>query len=319
MRGDGDMPMTAGQQHRAARADRRRPAEDHRRRHEARTASRDAAGLGALQGSAGLLRQGHARARRRHAALLPTTTGATSAGCRRATDTQARRRLRHLLPLRLRRRPAQLQVDQHESDRRVWEQMHLAYEYGANRIWIVNVGDLKPMEFPISVLPRLRVESRRAWPAERLPEYTRHWAAQQFGPEHAAEIADIVTTYAEVRRPAQARAARHRHVQPDELPRGGDASSPTYDSLRGRARARSPSRCRPSTHDAYYELVLHPVKAAANLNELYVTVARNRLYALQGRAATNDLADSARATVRPGRRDLAATTTRSWPAASGTT
>ena len=32
---------------------------------------------------------------------------------------------------------------------------------GANRIWIVNVGDLKPMEFPISVLPRLRVESGR--------------------------------------------------------------------------------------------------------------------------------------------------------------
>ena len=33
---------------------------------------------------------------------------------------------------------------------RVWEQMHLAYEYGVKNIWIVNVGDLKPMEFPIS-------------------------------------------------------------------------------------------------------------------------------------------------------------------------
>jgi hypothetical protein len=32
---------------------------------------------------------------------------------------------------------------------KVWEQMNLAYEYGADRIWIVNVGDLKPMEFPI--------------------------------------------------------------------------------------------------------------------------------------------------------------------------
>ena len=48
--------------------------------------------------------------------------------------------------------------------RTVWEQMHLAYEYGANRIWIVNVGDLKPMEFPISVLPRLRVEPGRDCP-----------------------------------------------------------------------------------------------------------------------------------------------------------
>ncbi len=32
---------------------------------------------------------------------------------------------------------------------RVWEQMNLAYQYGADRIWIVNVGDLKPMELPI--------------------------------------------------------------------------------------------------------------------------------------------------------------------------
>jgi hypothetical protein len=32
---------------------------------------------------------------------------------------------------------------------KVWEQMHLAYRYGATRVWIVNVGDIKPMEFPI--------------------------------------------------------------------------------------------------------------------------------------------------------------------------
>lgn len=33
---------------------------------------------------------------------------------------------------------------------RVWEQMHLAYEYGIRQLWIVNVGDLKPMEYPIT-------------------------------------------------------------------------------------------------------------------------------------------------------------------------
>ena len=41
--------------------------------------------------------------------------------------------------------------------------------------------------------------------------------------------------------------------------------------------------------DAYYQLVLHPVQAMANLQDMYVTVARNRLYAMQGRAATNEL------------------------------
>jgi hypothetical protein len=42
--------------------------------------------------------------------------------------------------------------------------------------------------------------------------------------------------------------------------------------------------------DAFYQLVLFPIKASANLNELYVTAGRNHLYAKQGRAATNDLA-----------------------------
>ena len=44
--------------------------------------------------------------------------------------------------------------------------------------------------------------------------------------------------------------------------------------------------------NAYYQLVLYPVKACANLNKLYVAAGKNRLYAAQGRASANDLADS---------------------------
>ena len=75
---------------------------------------------------------------------------------------------------------------------RVWEQMHLAYDYGARRIWIVNVGDLKPMEFPISFFLDFAWNPSR-WPADKLPEYARQWAAQQFGAEHAVEIAEVIT------------------------------------------------------------------------------------------------------------------------------
>jgi len=59
--------------------------------------------------------------------------------------------------------------------------------------------------------------------------------------------------------------------------------------------ARRVNAALPASHrDAYYQLVLHPVIASANLHELYVTVAKNRLYARQGRSATNALADRAR-------------------------
>src|SRR5690606_19118008 len=46
--------------------------------------------------------------------------------------------------------------------------------------------------------------------------------------------------------------------------------------------------------DAYYQLVLFPVLASANLNELYVSAAKNNLYAKQGRSSTNHYADKVR-------------------------
>ncbi len=44
-------------------------------------------------------------------------------------------------------------------------------------------------------------------------------------------------------------------------------------------------------HDAFYDLVLFPVKASALVNELYVTAGKNALYASQGRALTNEMAE----------------------------
>jgi beta-xylosidase len=175
---------------------------------------------------------------------------------------------------------------------RVWEQMHLAYAYGARRIWIVNVGDLKPMEFPISFFLDYAWNPSR-WPADKLPDYTRQWAAQQFGPEHAAAIADVMTRtleYAARRKPELLDTATYSLTNFREAER----VVAEYDTLRQDAQAIA-GKLPPEYKDSYFELVLHPVLAAANLNELYVTAARNHLYAREGRAATNDLADSVRA------------------------
>ena len=75
---------------------------------------------------------------------------------------------------------------------KVWEQMNLALEYGADRVWIVNVGDLKPMEFPIDFFLNFARDPKR-WPKEKIGEFTRQWAEREFGGAHAAEIADIVS------------------------------------------------------------------------------------------------------------------------------
>ncbi|AHG92046.1 hypothetical protein J421_4509 [Gemmatirosa kalamazoonensis] len=174
---------------------------------------------------------------------------------------------------------------------RVFEQMRLAYEYGANRIWVVNVGDLKPMEMPIQFFLDY-AWNPRAVTADRLPEWTRRWAAQQFPAEHAAEIADVVTTYLKYagrRKPELLDTATFSLVNYGEAER----VAADWDSLLARAERVSHEIPAPYV-DAYYELVLHPVQAMQNLNALYFTVARNRVYAQEGRASTNDLADSAR-------------------------
>ena len=174
---------------------------------------------------------------------------------------------------------------------RVWEQMHLAYDYGARRIWIVNVGDLKPMEFPISFFLAYAWNPARI-PAAGLPAYARAWASQQFGFERATEVADVITktlTFAARRKPELLDTTTYSLTNYREAER----VVASYDSLLSVA-TKLGAKLAPDTHDAYYELVLHPIEAAANLNKLYVTAARNHVYAAQWRAATNDLADSVR-------------------------
>jgi hypothetical protein len=172
---------------------------------------------------------------------------------------------------------------------RIWEQMHLAYEHGVDRIWIVNVGDLKPMELPIQFFLDYAWDPGK-WTAERLPQYTVQWARQQFGEVHATEIAGLLnryTMYNSRRKPEL--------LAPDTYSLANYRETETvvadYDTLLAQARRITLT---PEYKDAYYQLVLHPIEASANLNELYVTTAKNRLYARQGRASTNDLADRVR-------------------------
>ena len=173
---------------------------------------------------------------------------------------------------------------------RVWEEMHLTKEFGDDRIWIVNVGDIKPMEFPIEFFMDYAWNPGQ-WPADKLPDYTREWARRQFGSTFADSIADILTLYTKYngrRKPEL--------LSPDTYSllnyREAEKVVADYNALAAQAQSIY-SQLPPEAKDAYYQLVLFPVLACANLNELYVTVAKNRLYATQGRAATNNLAAEA--------------------------
>jgi hypothetical protein len=178
---------------------------------------------------------------------------------------------------------------------KIWEQMHLAHRYGANRLWVVNVGDLKPMEVPIQFFLDYAWDPD-AWPVERLAEYLRLWAEREFGREHSGEIAEIVSDYTRFNGRRKPEMLEPQTYSLDDY---GEADSVVaeYRALAARAEALA-TRLPPEARDAFYELVLYPVKACANLNDLYVTVARNREYAVQGRTSTNELAQRARELFR---------------------
>jgi hypothetical protein len=174
---------------------------------------------------------------------------------------------------------------------RIWEQMHLTKEYGDDRIWMVNVGDLKPMEFPISFFMDY-AWSPSKWPADKLRAYTLAWTTEQFGPAHAGPIADMMDRSAifnSRRKPELLSPNTYSLLNYQEAER----VVANYKALA--IQAQTICNDLPAVyHDAYDQLVLFPIRACANLNELYYTVALNRLYAAQGRSSTNQLAARAK-------------------------
>jgi hypothetical protein len=174
---------------------------------------------------------------------------------------------------------------------KVWEQMNLALNYGADRIWIVNVGDLKPMEFPMEFFLSLAWNPAR-WPKESIGEFTRLWASREFGPQYAKEIADIVSRYTKYngrRKPELLEPNTYSLVNYREA----DTVAADFHAIASKAEDIY-EKLPKEEKTAFYELVLYPTKASSVINQLYVTAGKNQLYASQGRASSNQLAREAR-------------------------
>jgi hypothetical protein len=174
---------------------------------------------------------------------------------------------------------------------KIWDQMSLAKQYGADRVWIVNVGHFKGYELPLEFFMNLAWNSDR-WTNDNLGEFTRLWAAEQFGPEYAADIADILSTYTKYngrRKPELLDANTYSLVNYREF----ENVVADFDAIAVKAQEIS-DKLPEDDRAAFYELVLFPAKASAQLNEMYLAAAKNELYASQGRASANDYAEKTR-------------------------
>ena len=174
---------------------------------------------------------------------------------------------------------------------KIQEQMHLALAYGANRLWVVNVGDGKPMEFPIEFfLDYARTPER--WDKDHLDEFTKLWATREFGPEHADEIATAMEEY-----------TRYNGRRKPELIDPSTFSLANYGEAdrveaEWRTLAERVDKLATEIPDderaSYFELIQYPVDACANLTEMYIAAARNAADAKIGNPQANNEAEAVR-------------------------
>jgi hypothetical protein len=174
---------------------------------------------------------------------------------------------------------------------KIREQMTKAYAYGADRVWILNVGDLKPLEIPMDFFLRLAWNPAK-WNDGNVNEYTREWVSRQFGAPHADEIALILDKYTKY----------NGWIKPELLSpqtfsqvhyREADRVMKLWKELSDKANRLYRMTEKP-LKDAFFELVQYPAQASYIVNAMYYNVAKNHLYASQGRISANVYADKAR-------------------------
>ena len=169
----------------------------------------------------------------------------------------------------------------------MWEQLTLAYDYGIDRLWVLNVGDLKPMEYPITLFMDM------AWnpssvTVDVVGSHTRRFCAQQFGEEQADEAARILNLACKYagRSTAEMLDARTYNVQTGEWRQVADE----YMRLEAEA-LRQYITLKPEQRDAYQQIILFPIQAMSNVYQMYYAQAMNHYLNQAGSPDANLWAD----------------------------
>ncbi len=172
----------------------------------------------------------------------------------------------------------------------IWEEMKKAHDYGADQVWIFNVGDIKPAEISMEFALQMAWDINR-WNHTNLQQYLEQWAWREFGPKHKTEIAEILADYYRLgltRKPehmASGGAAFSLIHYNDEAQRRIDA----YKTLEEKASAVYQSLAS-IYKDAFYQLVLYPVRGASLMNQKILYAKKSQHYASQGRVSANEYA-----------------------------
>lgn len=168
-----------------------------------------------------------------------------------------------------------------------WEQLTLAYENGIDRLWILNVGDLKPMEYPISQFMDMAWNPHK-YSVNNITLHTRDWCAQQFGESQADEAARILNLVCKY----------NGRCTPEMLDKNtyslenGEWQEVVNQYLQLEADALRQYNSLPAAyHDAYRQIILFPIELMSNLHQMYFAQAQNHALYKQNNPKANIWAD----------------------------
>ncbi len=159
----------------------------------------------------------------------------------------------------------------------LWEQMRLTYEYGIDRLWILNVGDLKPMEQPIDLFLNMAWNPDEYKEVGSVANHMQQFCTEMLGASAAAadvaEVSRLMTTYLQYNSRSTAELLTHRtyNLQSGEWEQvKNQYKALEADALRLWLRLKDTPAA-----DAYHQLVLYPIQSMANLYEMYYAQAQN--------------------------------------------
>ena len=168
----------------------------------------------------------------------------------------------------------------------IYQQMKLAYDQGIQKMWILNVGDIKPAEYQIELFMDM------AWNLDKVSSegvtvHLKHWLERELGTSCAKTILPVMQEHyrlAHIRKPEFMGNTREEENNPiyrvvKDLPwseREINERLNAYDEL-SETVEKAASKVPVDRQSAYFELVKYPVQAAAQMNRklLYAQLARH--------------------------------------------
>ena len=185
----------------------------------------------------------------------------------------------------------------------LWEEMNKAWRFDARRIWILNVGDIKPGEYLTQLFLDMAFDNEAFADPASVRAHLKSWAAANFGAADGEAIARVLWRYYDLafdRNPefvTWSTAFPETAVGPTEFNMldFGDENArrvAAYRAIMGEAKSvmgRMPADRRP----AFYQLVQYPVNAAGDMNIRQLSLDRAIAYGLQRRQSANSYAAEA--------------------------